>query len=465
MLQSDCFSLPLSLLMKGVPLLLFAFSVATGAVAQDWLARGRELADSGRTFEALAAFTEAKRKNSKDYRPYLHSGLLLLKAGRPKDAAIELNQVLSLKPDRIADAIVYAQALRQLKRPELALAALASWEDSPDVSADGLWLLAELYREQKKPAQALKMLQGLRKIKPQDAQVTLRLGEVQLTLSNARQAASAFRKVLQADPKHAAAFFGLGQAFKMTGEHEASREALLKAVEQDQQNPVYLQHLSAACLALGKLSEAVGYLEQASRLPAAPAQVLFELGNLYRRSGETQRAGDTLRRFQELHQAEESRKEREDKLWQLMNQGLKQLESGAISEAISSFRRVLDMDPEHWEAHLHLAKLSLTFGDTAAAYSYLKKMELLDPDSTEANYLLSFYHYEAKRYAEAFVYAEKVYKLRPGEPELRNLLGNLQLAIGNVRAALQEYEAAVQLAPERTDFRANYQHLKRKLDR
>jgi tetratricopeptide (TPR) repeat protein len=68
--------------------------------------------------------------------------------------------------------------------------------------------------------------------------------------------------------------------------------------------------------------------------------------------------------------------------------------------------------------------------------------------------------YERKEYDKARAYAEKVKSFRPSHAELRSLLGHIYLRLDQQEKALREYEAAVLLAPDRSDFREDLLRIK-----
>ena len=88
-------------------------------------------------------------------------------------------------------------------------------------------------------------------------------------------------------------------------------------------------------------------------------------------------------------------------------------------------------------------------------------MEEIDPDSVVGNFLMAKYWYGRKDFERALGYAEKVESSRPGNSELRNLLGDIYQGLGQKEKALREYQAAVRLAPDRADFRENLKKLER----
>jgi cytochrome c-type biogenesis protein CcmH/NrfG len=57
-------------------------------------------------------------------------------------------------------------------------------------------------------------------------------------------------------------------------------------------------------------------------------------------------------------------------------------------------------------------------------------------------------------------------RARAGDPsnaDLRNLLGHLYFSQGQAREAVQEYQAAVELDPERPEFKMNLEAARKRL--
>lgn len=415
---------------------------------------------AGQISEALMAFDRFKQENPKDPRPYLYSGIGLIKAGRRKDAGVELNQVAVLKPRDANLAVVLARALVDLDQLEMAARTLSEWEDSALLSDDGLWFLADLYYRLKLSDEALRVLEKLAQRKPDDKRVELRRGELFLMGRNAEQALNSFQRAVESQPDQALAYYGLGRAWHLKKDLQTARQYARKAVDLEPDNPTYLQLLGTICNASGESKEAIHHLERAVQSPAASSKVYFDLGQAYRRAGDLPKALQALKRYKEI---DTDKRLRESILTNLTNQGLTKFEQGAILQAESTFKETLEIDPDHWPAHLNLTKIYLIRGDDPLAYRHLQKMQELDAESSEGNYFMALYWYERKDHSQALIYAEKAKLLRPGQPDLRNLLGNIYFALGQLQEAREEYLAAVNLAPDRFDFRANYESLVRRL--
>jgi Flp pilus assembly protein TadD len=71
------------------------------------------------------------------------------------------------------------------------------------------------------------------------------------------------------------------------------------------------------------------------------------------------------------------------------------------------------------------------------------------------------YWYGREDYNQSQAFAERAKSVQPSHADLRNLLGNIYLKLGQPEKALEEYSAAVQLAPNRPDFLVNLQSIQK----
>ncbi len=447
---------------------LMAFSPATPSVAQNpesWLAKGQQLAAEGKTAQALQAFDRFKQHAPRDPRPYLYSGLALVKAGRPEDAGMELNQVMQMGPQTPEQAVVLARILDQMDRPQLAEEVLSNLQDASKLNAEDHFFMAGLYQRRRQQEKALKAVERFVAMRPGDRRAHLLRGEIHLQAGELEEALSAFEKAVNSDRQDPEAQDGLGRTLHQGNNPEAAKKAFARAIELDPGNPSYLHLLGLTCLRLGRHQEALGHLEEASRSPQAFPRIFFDLGNAYRQAGDTALARQALTRYQELNSAEEEKKNRSQMVLQLVNQAQAQLQAGAVNEGRNSLMRAVEADPGHWLAHSLLAKIYLSSGASRLARQHVEAIQGINPDTSEGNYLLAFYLYQQRDYQQARPAAEQSRLLRPGNADLRNLLGNIYLALGERRMALQEYTAAANLAPDRFDFAANRDTLAKQLQR
>jgi tetratricopeptide (TPR) repeat protein len=408
--------------------------------------------------EAVAVFNRLKQINPKDPRPYFYSGMALAEAGRLSAAALELDEAVRLDPQQLEYLVLQANVLARLKQRTHAEELLADIEKqgATKLKAASLWTLSDAYYRLERLNDALRILDLLAERNPDDPRVDLNRGQVYALRNQLDQAQAALRKSIAKYPRNPLAHFELGKLLHLRGDLPAAKTAFLEAVRLEQNDPQYLQKLGALCLALQETDEALAYLERAVALDPNSVQAHYSLGQAWLRKGEREKAAASVKKFQELRRREEQREEVD----RLLARGERMLDEGNDADARALFMQVVQADPDNWPAHGYLAEMFLAAGEWQKAWPHLTKMEALDADSVVGAWLMARYWHQQKQFEKARVYAEKVRLVRPGHAQARHLLGNIYLGLNQPEKALPEFEAAVRLAPDRADFRADLERLK-----
>jgi Tfp pilus assembly protein PilF len=169
-----------------------------------------------------------------------------------------------------------------------------------------------------------------------------------------------------------------------------------------------------------------------------------------------------LKKFQQITAAERDKLDRRIAADRPIGQAQRQLDAGHPAEARALFEKALQVDPNRWEPNAYLAEMDLNDGHLQGAYPHLQKLQQINPDSPVGNFLMARYWFQQNSYAQARTYAEKVKVTRPDNSELRAMLGDIYSRLGENQKAIEEYEAAIQLAPDRQSVRERLQKLKDK---
>ena len=427
------------------------------------LDEGIRLLGQGHFLEAVSSLNRYKQLAPADPRPYFYAGMALAEAGRLSAAAMELSEAASMDPRRGEYRIFQANVFLRLKQTIPAVEALSLF-DNKEVAKqlDPAWLslLADVYSRLDRNDEALKILDLLAKRNPGDPRVDLKRGQVHIAKGEIDLGEESIKNSIKKSSKNPVAYFELGKILHQRNDLPASKRALLEASRQDPGNPEYLHKLALVCLALEEVSEAIEYLRRAEPSAGSFPQIYYALGSALQRNGDRTKASEYRKKYQEFSLAERAKEDREREVGKFIKLGEKQLDDGNKAEARISFERVVELDPDNWDAHGYLAEMFLSGQDWQRSYEHLAVMEKLDPESAVGNYLLAKYWFQQKEFKKASAYAERVKLLRPGHAELRNLLGNTYLGLGESDKALREFEAAVQLAPDRSDFREDLMKLK-----
>lgn len=444
--------------------LVFGFSGALSsrppqtspAPAEDQLNAGITLLTGRRYGEAIEAFARFKQAAPQDARGYFYLGMALAEVGSLAGAAAEFEEAGRLAPARLENPIYQANVLLRLKQKNRATDLLDGLEKKGDVKQlTPAWLkiLADDYFRLAKTDEALRILALLSEQTPDDPDIDLNRGQIYVALGRFDLALESLQRSLRKSRQNPIANFEVGKILYARNELSSAKEALSAAVEQDKGNPKYLQKLGDACLALGETSQAIEHLKRAEASGPSFPEIYYSLGRAYQKSGERAKADEYMKEFQESTSAQREKETQTRAVERLVSDGEAQLDQGNAAEARSLFERAVQLDPENWYPRGYLAEMFLASGELELAYQNLVKMEEIEPDSVVGNYLTAQYWVARKDYERARPCAEKARFGRPGNSELRSLLGNIYRELGQKVKAREEFQAAVRLAPDRVEFR------------
>jgi len=457
-------SLSLFALLRILPLFLSTLSLSPYLYAQDCLEEGKDHLKEGRIAQALATLDRCKQENGEDAGAYFYSGIALLAEGNPVEGLVELEKAVDLDPEEAEYTLAFADTLSGLGQTASALEVLSLLDDEGKVNqleGEQLWLLSDIYYRIEQLDKAMRLLDLIETKNAEDPRVDFRRAQIQMSTSNLEEALSLFQKSSERMPGTAPPHFGAGVVLRLQNEPEAAKEAMLQALHLEPTNPEYLWQLAEVCLALNEPEEAIQYLKRIENSESTFPEVYRLLGESFRRLGEPQKTREYLNKFQSENLALQEEQTRNQEVQSLLARGEEKLQENAVDEAKGLFEQVLAKAPDNWFAHNYLAKVYLSSGFLSFAYRHLSRMAELDPESVEGNYLLASYWYQRRDYPQARLHAEKAKARYPGSAALRNLLGNIYMALRQPDEALQEYAAAVRLNPERSDFRSNYESLRK----
>jgi tetratricopeptide (TPR) repeat protein len=193
--------------------------------------RGRLLLEAGQTGEAERAFSLALDRDS-EFAPSLEArGTLALRAGDFAQARAQYDLAAQADPDNAQYVYLKAQAeyLQSNLQSAAELFGQALELDSAHVGAhnDLAWLMASAGRDLES---ALNHAAQAARLDP-NADTLDTLGFVYLQLGDFKEAVGVFSKALEIRPNSPSIEFRLGRALSESGDQEAAREMLNKALE------------------------------------------------------------------------------------------------------------------------------------------------------------------------------------------------------------------------------------------
>lgn len=449
-----------SFLRTGLTISVFLVAAvgATAAQTAPSLARAQQLLRDGNLQAALAMFEQMKQQDPSDARPYYLVGTALVKAGDLRGAAVELERAVELDPNQAEYALVYGEVLTRTGKRSEAEAALTLFESDQTLAqldpTEQRLLSDVLYRLGKYEA-AERVLSRYEETHPFDEQVWFRLGQIYLETAQLDEALRRFEYIRDKSARKAPGYYGVGYVLFLKNDLPAAEEALRKSLELAPGTPDYVVQLADALLAQERPQDAIRELSAIEPQGETYPKVFHGLGRAYRRLGETKKAADYFQRFEKVDRERKRVRARNDRVQIFLSEARGSLEQGRLRQALSHLQAVVKLDENNWAAHNYLARLYLQNADWSDALRHLTKLDEIDPKSFEPKFLLATYWYRRRDFSRAAGFAEEAKRRRPDVGELRNLLGNIYFSTGQRQKAIEEYQAAVNLSPDRTDFQLN----------
>jgi tetratricopeptide (TPR) repeat protein len=251
---------------------------------------------------------------------------------------------------------------------------------------------------------------------------------------------------------------------------------LAKLIEQHRPaEPFIYLELAEAYEKLGQTSEAIRYFEEALQRTPDLRPALLGLAQALAKAGRLDRAAELL-----------SGRPNDSAAWNAL--GLVRLQQRKPDEAISAFRRGIELQPEFPEAHNNLGGALAETGDRTGAVAHFREAIRLQPDLagaqrnlaklletfTEAeyhfkqaiyyrpNYAPAHFDYglalaAEERYADAAVEFDAATRADPKMAEAHSSLGDMLALQGNPSQAIAHYRQALALRPDLESARTGLQ--------
>jgi predicted O-linked N-acetylglucosamine transferase (SPINDLY family) len=132
---------------------------------------------------------------------------------------------------------------------------------------------------------------------------------------------------------------------------------------------------------------------------------------------------------------------------QAYNSALKHYQAGRLSQAIEGFRRVLELLPNSYEAHVNLANVIKASSQTDVAIELYRKALSLAPENPDVLFALGAALLDRRDFAEAIACLTRVVSARPGFAEAHYNLGLALELTGQKADAVAAYRTAISRNP------------------
>lgn len=266
------------------------------------------------------------------------------------------------------------------------------------------------------------------------------------------ESAEAFRRALaEAEPEatpddRLAAWTGLGSQLMFAGEPGGAADAFAEAIALNPDDIDLAYQRGAALLAAGRGLEALVELtEIESRTSDYRFSVL--IAEVYLEQGQVDRA---LRALERAERKAQEAGDRQGQAAALNSLGEIQRGLGRDADAIASYRKAAEIDPDSWVARYALGVSYLNGGQPRSAVQPLLEAVRLVPDDGDARLALASAYDQLGQSGDALA-AGREALARAATPEAqaqaRFIIGRALYLQGNFAAASDEFAIVVQLRP------------------
>ncbi|MEM1071356.1 MAG: tetratricopeptide repeat protein [Planctomycetota bacterium] len=210
---------------------------------------------------------------------------------------------------------------------------------------------------------------------PSDVQAALELGAALLDLDKPNDAVGWLEQVVERDASNVEAHVQLIDAYAMLDRHEQAEVHFYLAIQEDQASAPAYSAMAESLMDRRAYERAAWCLREASRLDPNQPRISARVARTYAETGRLERARQLYMR--------EIRSNPGD-VETLIDLGRLLMDMNRTIEAAEKFRRALEIEPDHTEAHAGLADLSEMIGDLGLARQHASIVVRLDASAPGA---------------------------------------------------------------------------------
>lgn len=422
---------------------------------------------------------EARRGEFPEARAGL--GLLLLRAGRDRDAAWEFDRALTEKPD-LWDAIYgrarvllgegktdeakallakgakrkgvaegedryhYGMALLYSAQGDLASAepeALLAMHLNPADPEHGA-LVARIYEQKNSPALAIDAYERVLATPGTSptAPMLHALGRLYQRVERYTDARDRYLQAVDVDSTYAPALRDLADVFRLAKQSEKAARVYLRYLLAEPDDVDARVHLAECYLELGQYEPAAEAARVAAAHDSTRTDARFALARAGIRSGDVAARGEAAALFPTLPDSLPWKAE------DFVALASVQVEAKQPDAAEQSLARALALDPDLPDAHFQQGLLHLGAARPDSAIVAFQRAVQGNPEAPLYHLNLGIAYYQAKRIADSIPAFRRALELRPELTAGRLLLAQTLAVSDSVAAAAKEYRRVLDAEPE-----------------
>jgi tetratricopeptide (TPR) repeat protein len=280
---------------------------------------------------------------------------------------------------------------------------------------------------------------------PFAAQPRIALARAYLDRDMYAQAIKELERVLRIDPENPAAYDILGMAHAKMGEYEKAIQSFRKVIALEPSSALPHYNLGLVYYRTGQIDEAISEYEKALEInltegesPESPsrAKIHINLANLYLRKGQADEA---------ISQCKSALAADPDYPETYANLGSAYMMLGKVDEAISEYNKALHLSPSYAEAYFRLGNAYMMKGSVDEAISEYMKALVLNPRHATARLGLANAYLSNGAVDQAISEYEAALSINPRLVQAHVDLAGLYCLKGRHKLAILHCEKAVEL--------------------
>ncbi|MGE0430806.1 MAG: tetratricopeptide repeat protein [Planctomycetota bacterium] len=322
------------------------------------------------------------------------------------------------------------------------------------VDADICLVKGQILFEMKQPDEAVDWLARAGQLNPLSADVQLWKGRAQHLMKRFRAALACFNRVLEVDPRNIDAHVNRGMSLVELGEHDRAREAFAIARDHAGESPdreFEIEYwLARIDRANGDIDAARDRLEKVVSANAGYISAVAELGDLLRSA---QRSDADLERAKEVYEAGLLAEPDDPALHNDYGNLLRELSD--LKGSLHHLTRAIEENPDHEVAWFNRGLTLEELGRGAEAANDFREAVRIDPTDIDARLKIADNELQTGRFRAALEQIEAVLEVAPGHADAILCAGEvlnrqtLSLeAAGDWRGAADALRMLMELAPD-----------------
>ncbi|MEO0532036.1 MAG: tetratricopeptide repeat protein [Planctomycetota bacterium] len=256
-----------------------------------------------------------------------------------------------------------------------------------------------------------------------------------------------FTNAIELDPSKAEYLLLRAQAHRAAGRPDETLADIEKAIELAPENPKVYELKALALLMQERQEEALEAFNKASELAPQLLTPYQYRGELYSQLGELDKAIEQLDKALELQP---------NNLASLLIRSQLLSANEQHERALADIDAILRQQPGLVRAHQMKAKTLDELGRTDEAVAWLERLVAADPDRPELQLQLAVFYVDKQMAPEAIEVLTSVLDIDPGNELALRLRGDMLLYKGDHEAAVEDFEAVLELNPLDAGVLNNY---------